>query len=231
VLVARGGAAGQGNKGSALTFSEQRSDSLKPHVGGGRGEARVLEVELKSIADVGLVGFPNAGKSSLLCAVSRAKPRVAEYPFTTLRPHVGVVHFRDGGSFTVADIPGLVEGAAEDAGLGHAFLRHIERTAALLFVIDASGKDPAGDLRALREELARYSAALPARPSLVVANKMDAGPRAEAGLAALRAATALPVAPLSALTREGVAGLLQGLRWVVEAAGRAPRAPPPAAGP
>jgi GTP-binding protein len=173
-----------------------------------------------------LVGFPNAGKSSLLGAVSRAKPRVADYPFTTLRPHVGVVHFRDGGSFTVADIPGLVEGAADDAGLGHAFLRHIERTAALLFVVDASGKDPVGDLRALREELARYSALLPARPSLVVANKMDLGLRAEAGLAALRAATALPVAPLSALTREGLAGLLQGLRWVVEAAGRAPAQPP-----
>jgi GTP-binding protein len=222
VLVARGGAPGQGNKGSTLTFSEQRGeDALRPHVGGGRGESRVLELELKSIADVGLVGFPNAGKSSLLGAVSRAKPRVADYPFTTLRPHVGVVHFRDGGTLTVADIPGLVEGAAEDAGLGHAFLRHIERTAALLYVVDASGRDPAGDLRALQEELARYSGDLPARPSLVVANKMDVGARAEAGLAKLRAATALPVAPLSAHTREGVAGLLQGLRWVVETA-RAP---------
>ena len=218
VVVARGGMPGVGNRGSALSFSEQKSDSLKPHVGGSRGEARMLELELKCIADAGLVGFPNAGKSSLLGAATRSTPRVAAYPFTTLAPHVGRVAYADSHTLALADIPGLVEGAHADAGLGHAFLRHIERAGALLYVVDAAGADPAGDLRALQEELRLFQAGLPGRPSMVVANKMDLGERAAAGLAALRAATSLPVLPVSTHTRQGIPELLQSLRWLLELA-------------
>ena len=221
VVVARGGAPGVGNKGSVLSFSEQKSDSLKPHVGGSRGEARMLELELKSLADAGLVGFPNAGKSSLLGACTRCTPRVAAYPFTTLAPHVGTIAYRDAHTLALADIPGLVEGAHADAGLGHQFLRHIERAGALLYVVDAAGKDPVGDLAALREELRLFSPQLPQRPSLVVANKMDLGEGAAAGLERLRKATALPVLGVSTVTREGIPALLQALRWLLEAAGKA----------
>jgi GTP-binding protein len=190
---------------------------VSSHVVGGRGQVVFLELELKVIADVGLVGFPNAGKSSLLCACSKAQPRVAAYPFTTLHPTVGSVAFKDGSCLSIADIPGLVEGSAADAGLGHEFLRHIERTRALLYVIDSSGRDPAGDLAALQTELRLYSAGLPARPSLVIANKSDLGAAAAAGLAALRAATALPVLPVSTVSRQGLPALLQGLRWLLQA--------------
>ena len=223
LLVARGGSPGAGNKSAAGSFSEQKADAGSiAHVRGARGEVRFLELELKLIADAGLVGFPNAGKSSLLGALSRAAPRVAAYPFTTLQPHVGAVAFGDGAALNVADIPGLVEGAASDAGLGHEFLRHIERTRALLFVIDATAADPAGDLAALQTELRLYSKALPARPALIAANKCDMGAPARRGLAALRAATSLPVLPVSALTREGVRELADALRWVVDAAARQP---------
>jgi GTP-binding protein len=220
VVVARGGAPGVGNKGSLLTFSEQKSDALKPHTTGAAGETRMLELELKSIADAGLVGFPNAGKSSLLRACTRAAPRVAAYPFTTLKPHVGTIAYRDAFTLSLADIPGLVEGAAGDCGLGHEFLRHIERAGVLVYVIDAAGRAPAEDLGALQEELRLYKAGLVARPSLVVANKMDVGQGAREGLARLRAATALPVLPVSADTREGVPALLEALRWLAEAAQR-----------
>jgi Obg family GTPase CgtA len=221
LLVARGGSPGAGNKSAAGSFSEQKADAGSvAHVRGARGEVRFLELELKLIADAGLVGFPNAGKSSLLGALSRAAPRVAAYPFTTLQPHVGAVAFGDGAALNVADIPGLVEGAATDAGLGHEFLRHVERTRALLFVIDATAADPAGDLAALQTELRLYSKALPARPALVAANKCDMGAQARRGVAALRAATSLPVLPVSALTREGVRELADALRWVVDASVR-----------
>ena len=221
LLVARGGFPGTGNKSAAGTYSDQKEDAGGvAHVKGARGEVRFLELELKLIADAGLVGFPNAGKSSLLGALSRAAPRVAAYPFTTLQPHVGAVAFGDGTALNVADIPGLIEGAAADAGLGHEFLRHIERTRALLFVIDATAADPAGDLAALQTELRLYSKALPTRPALVAANKCDMGVAARKGLAALRANTSLPVLPVSALTKEGVRELADALRWVVDAAAR-----------
>jgi Obg family GTPase CgtA len=223
-LAARGGQPGAGNKGSALNYAEQVRSAGSAHVAGSRGETRFLELELKSIADVGLVGFPNAGKSSLLGALSKAKPRVAAYPFTTLHPTVGVLNYGDGGTLTVADIPGLIEGAHLDRGLGHEFLRHIERTRVLLFVVDACGDgggsgDPARDLRALQHELRMYDPALPRRPSLVVANKCDL-PRGRAGAAALRAATSLPVLEASALTRAGAAGVANALRWLLEARAR-----------
>lgn len=216
VLVARGGTPGFGNKGSLLTFSEQMSDNLKPHVGGSRGENRLLELELKSIADVGLVGFPNAGKSSLLATVSKARPLVADYPFTTLHPHVGVMQFRDGFSATMADIPGLIEGAHADAGMGHEFLRHVERTKVLLYVVDASAKDPVGDLESLREELRLFKATLPARPSLVVANKQDLGYRSELGASALKASSPMPVFSVSTVSGVGIPQLMQAIRWFLE---------------
>lgn len=139
MLAARGGRPGFGNKGSQLKYNEQVGPHVHlPHITGGAGEARYLEMELKSIADVGLVGFPNAGKSSFLGSVSKARPRVADYPFTTLHPTVGTVSARDGYAFTIADIPGLIEGAHEDRGLGHEFLRHVERTRVLVYLIDVS---------------------------------------------------------------------------------------------
>ncbi len=152
---------------------------------------------------------------------AQAKPKVAEYPFTTLHPHVGVVAFRDGASLTVADIPGLIEGAHADRGLGHEFLRHIERTRVLAYVVDVSpaNGDPGGDLAALQAELALYSPALPARPSIVVANKVDA-PGARAGVAKLRAATRLPVLEVSAVERTGVGPAVEALRWLLAEAAR-----------
>eukprot|EP00457_Paulinella_chromatophora_P007609 gb/GEZN01007633.1/.p1 GENE.gb/GEZN01007633.1/~~gb/GEZN01007633.1/.p1 ORF type:complete len:266 (+),score=35.60 gb/GEZN01007633.1/:629-1426(+) len=139
---------------------------------------KALQLELKTIADIGLVGYPNAGKSSLLCAISQATPKVAAYPFTTLRPHVGVVHLPDDEwtTFSVADIPGLVDGAHKNKGLGHHFLKHIERTKVLVFVIDAAaqdGREPLQDLFSLVKELFMYSPALCQRRALIFANKMD----------------------------------------------------------
>lgn len=149
----------------------------------------------------------------------QAKPKVADYPFTTLHPHVGICRFQDGTTLSVADIPGLIEGAHADRGLGHAFLRHIERVKVLLYVIDASGRnpDPAGDLKALQRELRLYDPALPLRPSVVLANKIDA-PGAAAGVAALRAATALPVLEASALVGLNIPHAMNSLRWVWDAA-------------
>lgn len=222
VLVARGGSPGQGNRGSLLTYSQQRDAEVSPHIGGRVGEVRLLELELKSIADAGLVGFPNAGKSSLLAAVSRAKPKIADYPFTTLHPNVGVVTYRDGHGLSVADIPGLIEGAHADRGLGHAFLRHIERCPALVYVIDCSpgNPDPAGDLISLQSELRLYDPALPMRPSLVVANKVDTAGSAPR-VASLRARTSLPVLPASARTGQGMDTVMASLRWLLDSVKRA----------
>jgi GTP-binding protein len=151
--------------------------------------------------------------------VSKARPRVADYPFTTLHPHVGALAYADGFSATMADIPGLVEGAHGDAGMGHQFLRHVERTRVLLYVIDAAGKDPVGDLQALQLELRLFKAELPARPSLVVANKMDLVVEGGAGAAsveALRDASPMPVFPVSTVTKAGLPALLQAIRWFCE---------------
>ena len=144
---------------------------------GTRGEERDVLLELKMLADVGLVGFPNAGKSSILSRISAAKPKVANYPFTTLSPNLGVVSTGgDGHGFVAADIPGLIEGAADGLGLGHAFLRHVDRCRLLLHVVDVAGtdgRDPTEDLDAIDAELLRYSPELSARPQIVVANKCD----------------------------------------------------------
>eukprot|EP00050_Salpingoeca_kvevrii_P000834 m.157094 g.157094 ORF g.157094 m.157094 type:complete len:400 (+) comp10226_c0_seq2:3533-4732(+) len=168
LLVARGGDGGSRRTNTAM--------------GGLRGDALHIRLELKSIADVGLVGFPNAGKSSLLRAVSSARPAVANYPFTTLRPHIGKINYPDFSQILVADIPGLIEGAHENRGMGHNFLRHIERTAVLLFVLDVGGfqlspRDPFRSafesLTALVDEMSQYRAAMLDKPSIIAVNKMD----------------------------------------------------------
>jgi GTPase len=172
-LVARGGRGGFGN----AHFATSTNRAPRYHQEGSPGEEFELQLELKLLADVGLVGFPNAGKSTLISTISAAKPKIADYPFTTLEPHLGVVDLGDFNTFVVADIPGLIEGAHEGAGLGDRFLRHIERTRLLLHLVDvssASGRDPVSDYETINRELAAYDARLASAPQIVVATKIDA---------------------------------------------------------
>ena len=172
-LAARGGRGGFGNS----HFATSTNRAPRYHQEGSPGEACELQLELKLLADVGLVGFPNAGKSTLISVISAAKPKIADYPFTTLEPHLGVVDLGEFRTFVVADIPGLIEGAHEGAGLGDRFLRHVERTKLLLHLVDvssASGRDPVGDYETINRELAAYDENLASRPQLVVATKIDA---------------------------------------------------------
>lgn len=172
VVLAKGGKGGAGNMNYA-TATRQIPNFAKAGVA---GESFEVSLELKLIADVGLIGFPNVGKSSVLCRVSNARPEVADYHFTTLRPSLGVVRLGDDASFVMADIPGLIKGAAEGAGLGHQFLRHIERTGMLVHVVDVSGRegrDPLEDFETINSELINYSEELSRRPQIVAANKMD----------------------------------------------------------
>ncbi len=212
VLVAQGGRGGRGNAQFATSTNRapRRSEPGYP------GEAWALRLQLKLLADVGLVGYPNAGKSTLISRVSAAKPKIADYPFTTLTPHLGVVSLSDDRSFVVADVPGLIEGAHRGQGLGHQFLRHIERTKVLAYLVDvssASGREPADDLAVIRHELELFRADLLQRPQLVAANKIDALDDEER-LARLRAKAAewgLPVFTISAVTGQGVPALLEAL--------------------
>lgn len=172
VVIARGGRGGRGNSHFATSTNRVPTQCTR----GTEGEERTLRLELKLLADVGLVGFPNAGKSTLIAAISAARPKIAEYPFTTLIPHLGVVRWGADRSFVVADIPGLIEGAHEGKGLGIQFLRHIERTAFLLHLIDVSEwtpHDPVAGFEVLRQELRAYDEALSNRPFAVVATKID----------------------------------------------------------
>jgi GTP-binding protein len=172
-LAARGGRGGFGN--SHFTTSTNRAPRY--HQNGGKGEELELQLELKLLADVGLVGFPNAGKSTFISTVSAARPKIADYPFTTLEPHLGVVDLGDFRTFVIADIPGLIEGAHAGAGLGDRFLRHIERTKLLLHLVDVSsvsGRDAVSDYETVNRELASYNRELATRPQLVVATKTDA---------------------------------------------------------
>ena len=206
-VLVKGGNGGYGNQHFA-TPTRQAPQFAKP---GEKRDVIELTLELKSIADVGLVGFPNVGKSTILSVVTSARPKIANYHFTTLQPNLGIVK-QDDYSFVVADIPGLVEGAAEGVGLGHAFLRHVERTRMLLHVVDISGsegRDPLEDFDAIMKELEAYGD-LKNRPMILVANKMDL-PGAEENLARMReklADTAIPVYPVSAATKQNFRELI-----------------------
>ena len=172
-LAAKGGKGGWGN----AHFATPTRRAPRYHYTGRPGQEKELQLELKLIADVGLVGFPNAGKSTLISVISAAKPKIADYPFTTLEPNLGVVDLGDFRTFVVADIPGLIEGASEGAGLGDRFLRHVERTKLILHLVDVSsfsGRDPVEDYEIINRELANYSPELAERPQIVVATKIDA---------------------------------------------------------
>jgi len=201
VIVARGGRGGRGN--ARFVSSVNRAPNIAEN--GEPGEERWIRLELKLLADVGLVGFPNAGKSTLISVISAAKPKIADYPFTTLVPNLGVVQTRHHESFVVADIPGLIEGAHQGAGLGHDFLRHIERTRLLVFVLDTAeteGRDCLQDYLVLRQELEAFNPELAARPFLIAANKMDL-PEAQANLKKLQDEFGNAVLPISAATGQG----------------------------
>ena len=170
--AAKGGRGGFGN----AHFTTSTNRAPRYHQDGGEGEERELQLELKLIADVGLVGFPNAGKSTLISVISAAKPKIADYPFTTLEPNLGVVDVGEFKTFVVADIPGLIEGAHEGAGLGDRFLRHVERTKLILHLVDVSslsGRDPVEDYEIINRELKNYNKDLAERPQIVVATKLD----------------------------------------------------------
>lgn len=210
VLVARGGRGGLGN----AHFATATNRAPRKHQPGEPGEERHLRLQLKLLADVGLVGFPNAGKSTLISRVSAAKPKIADYPFTTLTPHLGVVTLSDDRSFVVADVPGLIEGAHEGHGLGHQFLRHIERTKVLVHLVDvssASGRDPVDDFETIRKELGLYNPALLEKPQLVAGNKIDAldEPSRASALERHAQMLGLPFFRVSAVTGAGVQALLE----------------------
>lgn len=210
VLVARGGMGGRGN----ARFATPTRRAPRFHERGQPGQQRVLLLELKLLADVGLVGLPNAGKSTLIARISAAKPKIADYPFTTLVPNLGVVRLSDDRSCVVADIPGLIEGAHQGAGLGHEFLRHVERTRLLLHLIDVSDTapepDPVRRFHIINDELRAYSIQLTQKPQIVVATKMDIAQTGHGARALRRFCddAALPYVEISAVTGLGIDRLL-----------------------
>ena len=228
-LLAKGGDGGFGN----LHFKSSTNRAPRQKTPGWPGEAKKLSLELRVLADVGLLGMPNAGKSTLVAAISNARPKIAEYPFTTLHPKLGVVRVGPEQSFVVADIPGLIEGASEGAGLGHQFLRHLQRTRLLLHLVDAApfdeGVDPVAQVRALAAELKKYDKALAAKPRWLVFNKVDMLPSDERDqrLAEYRRRLRWkgPWFAVSALTREGLQPLLEQA-YAQVAAGQHDEPPP-----
>jgi GTP-binding protein len=206
VVIAQGGRGGRGNARFA-TATNQAPTRWEP---GEEGEEKTIRLELKLIADVGLVGEPNAGKSTLLSTVTAAQPKVADYPFTTLSPNLGVVQLSDFRTFVIADIPGIIEGAHEGKGLGHQFLRHIERTRVLLLMVPVDSLDPQAEFDRLRAELEAYSVDLAATPYLVALTKVDMLPP-DAGLPQLDVGDAIDVVPLSSVARMHLDDLLERL--------------------
>jgi GTP-binding protein len=229
VLLAKGGDGGFGN----LHFKSSTNRSPRQKTPGWPGEAFKLQLELRVLADVGLLGMPNAGKSTFIAAVSNARPKIADYPFTTLHPNLGVVRVGPERSFVVADIPGLIEGASEGAGLGHQFLRHLQRTRLLLHIVDAApfddSVDPVAQARAIVAELKKYDPALHAKPRWLVFNKLDMVPAAEREARVKDYVRRLrwkgPVFAISALARDGLQPLLEKIQNFV--AEQLPPPPPP----
>jgi GTPase len=224
VLVAKGGDGGFGN----LHFKSSTNRAPRQKTPGWPGEARKLKLELRVLADVGLLGMPNAGKSTFIAAVSNARPKIADYPFTTLHPQLGVVRVGPEQSFVVADLPGLIEGAAEGAGLGHLFLRHLQRTRLLLHIVDLApfdeGVDPVEQAKAIVTELKKYDKALYDKPRWLVLNKLDMVPveEREARVSGFvkRFKWKGPVFQISALTREGCEPLIRAIYQHVAATQR-----------
>ncbi|MDY7221736.1 GTPase ObgE [Halalkalibacterium halodurans] len=215
-IIAKGGRGGRGN----TRFATPANPAPELSENGEPGVERDVILELKVLADAGLVGFPSVGKSTLLSVVSSAKPKIAEYHFTTITPNLGVVRVDDGRSFVLADLPGLIEGAHEGIGLGHQFLRHIERTRVIVHVIDMSaleGRDPYDDYVSINEELKAYNLRLMERPQLIVANKMDM-PNAAENLERFKEKLSddHPIFPISALTRDGLQPLLRAIVDTIE---------------
>jgi GTP-binding protein len=216
-LAAKGGRGGFGN----AHFATSTNRAPRYHQSGSEGEELELQLELKLLADVGLVGFPNAGKSTLISTVSAAKPKIADYPFTTLEPHLGVVDLGDFRTIVMADIPGLIEGAHEGAGLGDRFLRHIERTKLLLHLVDVSsvsGRDPVNDYQTVNKELRAYNEELAQRPQIVVATKIDALDEPER-LEALREQAqkdGLPFYQISSVTNQGTKELIAAVAAMLD---------------
>jgi GTP-binding protein len=212
ILIRKGGRGGFGN-----------THFQTPLVPGpplaGRGDQipnMLLELELKTIADVGLVGLPNAGKSTLLKAVSNAHPQIAPYPFTTLNPYVGTIEFQDHYTLTISDMPGIIKGAHQNMGLGLRFLRHIERNRIFVYVIDIAASEPWSDLETLQNELERYKPGLTNRPSVIVANKADVSSIAKLNLSQLQEHTKLPIVPISAKHEKNITVLTGLLRSMIE---------------
>ena len=214
-IIVQGGDGGFGN----LHFKSSTNRSPRQKTPGWPGEARKLKLELRVLADVGLLGMPNAGKSTLIAAISNARPKIADYPFTTLHPNLGVVRVGPERSFVVADVPGLIEGASEGAGLGHQFLRHLQRTRLLLHIVDAAPfdetVDPVVQARAIVAELKKYDPALHAKPRWLVFNKLDMVPEHERAQRIAGWVRRLrwkgPVFAISALAREGLQPLLEAV--------------------
>jgi GTP-binding protein len=215
VLVCKGGDGGFGN----LHFKTSTNRAPRQKTPGWPGESRRLKLELRVLADVGLLGMPNAGKSTLIAAISNAKPKIADYPFTTLHPNLGVVRVGPEKSFVVADVPGLIEGAAEGAGLGHLFLRHLQRTRLLLHLVDIApfddSIDPVSQARAIVAELKKYDPALAAKPRWLVLNKIDMVPEGERAARVKDIVRRLrwkgPVFEISALARQGLEPLVRAV--------------------
>jgi len=216
IRLAAGGRGGRGN----ARFATSTNRAPRRHEEGRSGEVKVLNLELKLIADVGLVGFPNAGKSTLISRISAARPKIADYPFTTLEPNLGVVTYGDGDTFVVADIPGLIEGAHEGTGLGLEFLRHIERTKLLLHVVDVSsnGRDAVEDFLTISRELELYKTDLLAKPQMIAASKMDALDEDEKleRLRAFAKERGVEFFEISSVTGQGIDRLTSALGMAIE---------------